>query len=112
MLNGDAFHANYIKSDLGFTYLGLMLFIAISGIGLSVAGISWQYQMRSEKERELLFVGAQYIDAIDSYYTKSPGAARVYPLTFEDLLLDKRIPKIQRLGLLLELLFSIKTPCC
>jgi hypothetical protein len=80
----------------GFTYIGLLLFIAITGVGLSVAGMSWQYQVRAEKEKQLLFVGAEFRNAINSYYASTPDAAKVYPASLNDLLLDKRMPNIKR----------------
>jgi type II secretory pathway pseudopilin PulG len=86
----------YLNSNKGFTYLGLMLFIALTGIILSVTGISWQYQVRAEKEQQLLFVGEQFRSAINSYYTSTPGDAKVYPLSLDDLLLDKRVPYVRR----------------
>ena len=85
-----------INSSEGFTYIGLLLLIAITGIALSVAGISWQYQVRSEKEQQLLFVGNQFRNAIDKYYISSPGDLKVYPLTLNDLLEDKRMPNVVR----------------
>jgi len=84
------------KTYKGFTYIGLLLFIAISGIGLSVAGISWQYELRSDAEKQLLFVGAEFRNAINSYFTNTPGAAKVYPASLNDLLLDNRMPGIKR----------------
>lgn len=80
----------------GFTYIGLLLMIAIAGIGLSTVGISWQYRIRSEKEAQLLFVGDQFRRAFDSYYESAPDGAKVYPQKLEDLLLDKRFPKVKR----------------
>ncbi len=80
----------------GFTYLGLMMFIAITGIVLSVAGISWQYQVRAEKEQQLLFVGEQFKSAINGYYISSLGDTKLYPLSLDDLLLDKRVPNVRR----------------
>ena len=80
----------------GFTYIGLLLFIAITGVGLSMAGMSWQYQVRAEKEKQLLFVGAEFRNAINSYYASTPDAAKVYPVSLNDLLLDKRIQNIKR----------------
>jgi len=73
-----------------------MIFIAITGIGLSVAGLSWQYQVRSEKEQQLLFVGGQFRLAIKSYYEAAQGDAKLYPLTLNDLLLDRRMPNVRR----------------
>lgn len=84
------------KFNNGFTYIGLLLFIAIAAIGLSVAGMGWQYQIRAEKEKQLLFVGAEFRNAINSYYASTPEVAKVYPASLNDLLLDKRIPNIKR----------------
>ncbi len=84
------------KSNLGFTYIGLLLFIAITGVTLTVTGLSWQYQMRADKEQQLLFVGEQFRLAIDSYYTSTTGTTKVYPVSLNDLLLDKRMPNVRR----------------
>jgi len=84
------------NSNNGFTFIGLLIFIAITGLGLSVAAMSWQYQVRAEKEKQLLFVGSEFRDAINSYYASSPNAAKVYPASLNDLLLDKRMPNIKR----------------
>lgn len=80
----------------GYTYVGLLLLIAITGIGMSVAGMSWQHQVRAEKEKQLLFVGSEFRNAIKSYYASTPDAAKVYPLSLNDLLLDKRTPNFKR----------------
>jgi type II secretory pathway pseudopilin PulG len=85
-----------IKFNKGFTYVGLLLFIAITGIGLSVAGMSWQYQVRAEKEKQLLFVGAEFRNAINNYYSSTTDTVKVYPASLDDLLLDKRMPTIKR----------------
>ena len=85
-----------IKFNKGFTYVGLLIFIAITGIGLSVAGMSWQYQVRAEKEKQLLFVGAEFRNAINSYYSSTTDTVKVYPASLDDLLLDKRMPNIKR----------------
>jgi hypothetical protein len=41
-------------------------------------------------------VGAEFRNAINSYYASSPDAAKVYPVSLNDLLLDKRMPNIKR----------------
>lgn len=86
----------YLLQSRGFTYIGLLLLIAIAGIGLSAAGLSWQYQVKSEKERQLLFAGRQLSSAIKSYFDSSTSEIKVYPLTLNDLLLDKRAPNVKR----------------
>lgn len=80
----------------GFTFLGLLIVFAIMGIGLAAVGPLWHQEQRREKERELLFVGQQYIRAIRQYYESSPGGAKLYPKTLEALLLDDRQLTIRR----------------
>jgi type II secretory pathway pseudopilin PulG len=78
----------------GFTYLGLLIIITIMGFGLSAIGELYSHAAQREKERELLFIGNQYRQAIASYYNRSPGA-KVFPQKLEDLLEDKRFPMPQ-----------------
>ncbi|TXT23796.1 MAG: hypothetical protein FD134_1926 [Gallionellaceae bacterium] len=80
----------------GFTYLGLMFLVAVIGIGLAQAGVVWQTEVQREREAELLFIGEQYALAIGSYYENTPGGARQYPNTLEDLLRDPRFPETRR----------------
>ena len=78
----------------GFTYLGVLVIVALMGFGLAAFGELYSHAAQREKERELLFVGNQFRDAIASYYNKSPGA-KVYPKKLEDLVEDKRFPMPQ-----------------
>ncbi len=82
-------------SQGGFTYLGVLLLIAVSGIALGGAGQLWSTQMIRERERELLWVGSQYAQALRSYYRNSPGLAQ-YPQALEELLEDARFPNLKR----------------
>jgi type II secretory pathway pseudopilin PulG len=79
----------------GFTYLGLLFFVALIGVGLAAVGLVWHTAVKREREAELLFVGEQYRRAIKSYYDASPGAKQ-YPRSLEDLLLDPRFPNVRR----------------
>lgn len=74
----------------GFTYLGVMIIVAIMGLGLAALGTIYSQTAQRDKEAELLFVGGQFRDAIRSYYRSGPGG--VYPKKLEDLLEDKRFP--------------------
>lgn len=78
----------------GFTYLGMLLIVALMGFGLAAFGELYSHAAQRERERELLFVGNQFRDAIGSYYNKSPGA-KVYPKKLDDLVEDKRFPMPQ-----------------
>jgi len=84
------------RHQYGFTYIGLLLFIAVAGIALSVIGPVWHTEAQREKEKELLFVGEQYARAIRSYLDSSPGDVKQYPASLEDLLEDKRFPVMRR----------------
>lgn len=85
-----------MKKQSGFTYMGLLMVIAIAGIGMAGVGIVWHQESQREREKELLFIGAEYRKAIGSYYENSPSGVKQYPQTLQDLLLDKRFPTIKR----------------
>lgn len=80
----------------GFTYLGLLLAIAVLGIGLSAASEVWSTMARRQKLEQLESIGDQYVKAIGSYYESSPAGAKTFPRTIDDLLLDKRFPFVRR----------------
>jgi type II secretory pathway pseudopilin PulG len=84
------------RCQAGFTYLGVLILIAIMGALLAATGEVWSTVQRRDKEQELLFVGSQFREAIRQYYERSPGGAKRYPRKLEDLLLDDRYPTIQR----------------
>lgn len=80
----------------GFTYLSLLFFLAVLGVGLAATAISWQTAMQRERERELLFVGGQFQEAIALYYHRSPGEAKEFPRKLDDLVKDARFPGVER----------------
>jgi type II secretory pathway pseudopilin PulG len=80
----------------GFTYMGLLMVMAIASIGMAGVGVVWHQEMQREREKELLFIGEQYRQAIGRYYESPTSGSKQYPEKLEDLLLDKRGPIIQR----------------
>jgi type II secretory pathway pseudopilin PulG len=82
---------NATRNQKGFTYFGLLIIVAVMGMGLAAFGELYSRSSQREKERELLFVGNEYRQAIAAYYQKSPGN-KVYPKKLDDLLEDKRFP--------------------
>jgi type II secretory pathway pseudopilin PulG len=84
------------RRQRGFTYLSLLFFMAVLGVGLAATAISWRTAMQREKERELLFVGAQFQQAIALYYHRSPGEPKEFPKKLNDLLKDARFPTVER----------------
>lgn len=83
-------------STAGFTYIGLLVFIAIAGIAMAGTGTIASLQLQREHEAQLLFVGEQFRQAIESYYLATPTAVKVFPASLQELLEDKRFPKAKR----------------
>lgn len=81
-----------IEQHSGFTYIGILMIIAISGIALAGVGIVWHQHTQRENEKELLYVGDQYRKAILSYYENSPTGVQQFPKELKDLLTDERMP--------------------
>lgn len=80
----------------GFTYVVVLLLLALHGAVLAVTGTLWHIAQKREKERELLFVGDQFRRAIRSYAASGPGTAGQLPGSLDDLLLDPRAPVVKR----------------
>jgi type II secretory pathway pseudopilin PulG len=84
------------SSSQGFTYIGILLTIALLGTSLAAVGRSWSMQYRRASEQELLYVGQAYRRAIASYYNATPHGAHQYPRSLSDLTHDARGPKPTR----------------
>jgi type II secretory pathway pseudopilin PulG len=77
-----------VEKQKGFTYVGFLIFVAITGAGLAAFGEFASHAAQREKEAELLFRGNAFRAAIASYYKKENR----YPQSLEQLLEDKRYP--------------------
>ncbi|OGU23953.1 MAG: hypothetical protein A2580_00735 [Hydrogenophilales bacterium RIFOXYD1_FULL_62_11] len=84
------------QGEQGFTYIGVLVLVALMGIALAAAGQMWHTLQQREKEQELLFIGHQFRFALDRYAKLTPGQAKRHPMVLEDLLQDSRRPEIQR----------------
>jgi len=89
-------HAISAAHERGFTYLALLLAIAILGIGLSMASEVWVTTARRQKVEQVEWIGDQFSQALCSYYAASPGSVKVFPTTPEELLEDRRYLTIRR----------------
>jgi type II secretory pathway pseudopilin PulG len=77
----------------GVVLLVLLVVLALLAIGLMNSVDVWSMSRQREREKELLFVGDQYRQAIQRYYSAAPrGAQRGYPPSLEVLLDDDRFP--------------------
>ena len=92
-VNGDGMNR---PSQAGFTYLAALFLIVVMGVMLAAIGKVWDTAQQREKERELLFVGNQFRQAIGRYYHHPPGGEKFFPQKLEELLLDPRQIGTQR----------------
>ena len=81
----------------GFTYLGLVVFVAIIGmVGAATLKIGSLLQ-RAAAEEELLEIGAAFGAALQSYAAATPrGTPPQPPPTLQELLKDPRFPGVRR----------------
>jgi type II secretory pathway pseudopilin PulG len=66
----------------GFTYLGLLVLVALIGVMLAAAGNVAATSARREREAQLLWVGHEYRAAIGRYFRQR----RAYPQSLQELL--------------------------
>jgi type II secretory pathway pseudopilin PulG len=77
----------------GVVLLALLLALGLFAIGLMATVDVWSMARQREREKELLFVGDQYRQAIQRYYVAAPrGGQRGYPPSLDVLLEDDRFP--------------------
>lgn len=80
----------------GFTYLGLLILVAIIGMvgaaGLKVGSLL----QRAQAEEELLEIGAEFSRALKSYADSTPRGHPTFPATLNELLRDPRVPGVRR----------------
>lgn len=83
-------------SESGFSYLAMLIAIAILGVlsaGAIQGGAAIQRRM---VEAELLWVGMQFQKALKTYYEATPNGGYPYPKSLGDLLRDARYPMPRR----------------
>jgi len=87
--------AGSTREQAGFTYIAILLAVAILGVMLAAAGTVWSTVAQRDREAELLFVGEAYRAAIESYYRAGSGAGQL-PRELQDLVEDRRSLVMQR----------------
>ena len=87
--------AKGLPAQRGVTFVGLLVLIALFGLGAVGGARILASTERAQKENELIYIGNQYRNAIQRYYQAGPNAG-TFPPTLEDLLLDKRSPVVVR----------------
>lgn len=80
----------------GFMLLGFLVLLALGGLSLSTHVQSASTARQRDIELNLLWVGQQYRQAVESYYLATPGPIKQLPVRLEDLVSDPRYPKAVR----------------
>jgi type II secretory pathway pseudopilin PulG len=97
-------------AQAGFTYLWLLLVVALMGVGFASVLELQLSTTRRENEKQLLWIGRQYVNALESYRNSSrtnasalqgPSSLRAFdpehfPASLEELLKDARFPGTKR----------------
>lgn len=72
-----------LRNQKGFTYIGVLIVLAVMLVAMGSAAQVWHTVMQRENEQELLFIGHQFRKAIAQYYVKTGNR---YPPSLEVLL--------------------------
>lgn len=84
------------RREAGFTYVGLVVFVAILGmVGAATLKVDGLLR-RAAAEQELLEIGAAFSAALRSYAAATPKGFTPVPPTLQDLLKDPRFPGTRR----------------
>lgn len=84
------------KRERGFTYLGLLILVAIIGIASAATLQMGSILQRRAAEEELLEIGAEFRNALISYANATPVGQKRAPSSLQDLLKDPRYPNPRR----------------
>jgi len=80
------------RSQEGFTYIGLLIVLAIIGVAAAGTLQMGAVLQRHAAEEELLAIGVEFRDALKNYSRAAPGA----PHSLNDLLRDPRFANPHR----------------
>ncbi len=80
----------------GFTYLGLIILVAIIGMVGAASLKLGSLLQRAAAEEELLDIGAAFSDALRSYAAATPPGQPQQPPSLQELLKDPRFPNPRR----------------
>lgn len=84
------------RRQRGYAYLGLIILVTILGL-VGAAGLKkGSLLQRQAAEQELLDIGAQFADALQSYAGATPDGQPQQPPSLAALLRDPRFPQVRR----------------
>lgn len=88
--------AQRMRRSGGFTYLSLIIVVAIIGLVAASALKLGSVLQRSRAEQQLLEIGAAFSDALQSYAEATPAGMPPQPPSLNDLLKDPRFQTTRR----------------
>lgn len=80
------------RAERGVVLMGLMVLLALGGLAAVSWGESTAVARQRERETQLLWIGQQYRQALESYYLASPGPVKHLPTQLNELVRDSRFP--------------------
>ena len=80
----------------GFAYIALLASLAVIMLVLTAASENISQTAKREREKQLLFVGKQFRNAIASYYENAPQGNKQFPKDLDVLVKDNRSIKPMR----------------
>jgi type II secretory pathway pseudopilin PulG len=85
-----------VRKQGGFTYVGLIILVAIIGMVGALTLKADSLLQRAAAEEELLEIGAAFSAALQSYAAATPRGQPAQPPTLQELLKDPRFPEPRR----------------
>ncbi|WEF35644.1 type II secretion system protein [Pseudoduganella chitinolytica] len=85
-----------VRAARGFTYVSVIILVAIIGLVAATTVRVGATMQRAQAERELLYIGEQFSDALKSYANATPQGQPQQPPTLKELLRDPRFPGTRR----------------
>jgi type II secretory pathway pseudopilin PulG len=80
----------------GFVLIGILIVLSLAALAAVQSGQHLSDTRQRANEEDLLYVGEQYRQAIESYWRQSPNGLRSLPARLDDLVLDPRFPQPRR----------------
>jgi type II secretory pathway pseudopilin PulG len=80
----------------GFMLIGMLIVLSLAALAAVQGGQHLSDKRQRDSEEDLLYVGEQYRQAIESYWRQSPNGVRSLPARLDDLVLDPRFPQPRR----------------
>jgi type II secretory pathway pseudopilin PulG len=76
--------------------IGMLIVLSLAALAAVQGGQHLSDKRQRASEEDLLYVGEQYRQAIESYWRQSPNGVRSLPARLDDLVLDSRFPQPRR----------------